>query len=98
MGVLFIRVPYEKGDLERDPNLENYPCGVCSGVLQDLQSPGFGCRGVCSESKAAPHWNARPWDFVQGFGFSDGLGFRVKGITAGAAKGSITVSGFRVSV
>ena len=25
--VIFIRVPYKIGDLKRDPNLENYPCG-----------------------------------------------------------------------
>ena len=28
LGVLFIRVPYYTGDLERDPNLENYPVVV----------------------------------------------------------------------
>ena len=27
--VLFIGVPYYIGDLQRDPNLENYPCAGC---------------------------------------------------------------------
>ena len=28
LGVLCIRAPYYIGDPKRDPNLENYPCGL----------------------------------------------------------------------